>query len=240
MSESKGLFLKTSMAILILVESVFFYFILTLPISEKYTVRYLSIVIAVAFSLIFLKVDKKLAFVSLGFLLTALADYFLAYSNPIREIEGVSVFCFVQLSYFLYLLLEQTSKKARIIHIILRIIVVLIAQICLHVVVGSGVDKLSTISLFYIANLVVNVIIAFSLGKEHRLFAIGLLLFLCCDIVVGLNSAIGVYINIPRDNFFYKLAFSNFDFAWLFYLPSQVIISIFIAINNKRAIFFGK
>lgn len=240
MTRRSELILKISIALLILVECVFFYFILTLPLYKKYTIRYLAIVFAIVVSLIFLRFDKKLLFVSLGFALTGVSDFFLAYSNPIRELEGVSVFCFVQMAYFIYLLLSQKTLKGRLIHIGLRVAVIIIAQIVLHVVVGEGVDPLSTISLFYVANLGVNLIIALSLGKNQRLFAIGLLLFLCCDIVVGLNSAIGTYISLPRDNIFYKIAFSDFDFAWFFYLPSQVIISIFIVLSSKKVVFLPK
>lgn len=236
----RNLILIISIITLIVVESVFFYFILTLPLYKKYTVRYLAIVIAILFSLTYLKINKKIALASLGFALTGVADYFLAYSNPIQELSGVTLFCAVQLAYFAYLFLLQEEKKSRIIHLVLRIMVVVIAQVVLRIVVGERVDTLSKRSLFYIANLVVNLIIAITLKNKHPLFALGLALFLCCDIVVGLNSAIGVYIDIPRNNIFYKIAFSDFDFAWFFYLPSQVIIAISIMLKGKTPFFVPK
>lgn len=69
----------------------------------------------------------------------------------------------------------------------------------------------SLLPLFYFSHLVVNTFEAFALGKSQRVFAWGLLLFICCDVCVGAFN-LGL--------------FTSFTWwgSWLFYLPSQVLI----------------
>lgn len=71
-------------------------------------------------------------------------------------------------------------------------------------------------ALFYFSNLCVNTVEAFALGPSRRGFAVGLLLFVCCDLCVGawnvslfLPPALGEFARVGM---------------WLFYLPSQVLI----------------
>lgn len=63
--------------------------------------------------------------------------------------------------------------------------------------------------LFYFCMLVLNTVTAFALKK--RTFSIGLLLFVCCDVCVGLYN-LGLFTAFTRIG------------MWLFYLPSQVLI----------------
>lgn len=63
--------------------------------------------------------------------------------------------------------------------------------------------------LFYFCTLVLNTVTAFALKK--RTFSIGLLLFVCCDVCVGLYN-LGLFTGFTRVG------------MWLFYLPSQVLI----------------
>ena len=232
MNLRENIFFKISSALFVLVECVCWYLMLFESDVNNELVKFLSIVLAVVFSLLYFKPNGVSSiFLSLAFALTALADYFLAYSTPIKKVPGVFVFCFVQIFYFLYLFSSCKSKKISTVHLITRCVVVAIAITALFAVVGKRVDFLSFISLFYIANLVVNAIFAY-VQKGELLFAIGLTLFICCDIIVGLNAAINEYIFLSRESIWYKLAFSDFDLAWFFYLPSQVIIALSIALKN--------
>lgn len=63
--------------------------------------------------------------------------------------------------------------------------------------------------LFYFCMLVLNTVTAFALKK--RIFSIGLLLFVCCDVCVGLYN-LGLFTAFTRVG------------MWLFYLPSQALI----------------
>lgn len=66
-------------------------------------------------------------------------------------------------------------------------------------------------ALSYFVNLCVNTAEAFTLGRSGRRFALGLLLFVCCDICVGAWNT-GLLPGFTRVG------------MWLFYLPSQVLI----------------
>ena len=83
----------------------------------------------------------------------------------------------------------------------------------------------AVLSMIYIANLVVSIIFAFLHFRQNKLLAIGLLLFLCCDIFVGLKEMMPL-INV-KDN----LVFNFFEeipipLQPLFYIPSQAVLAI--------------
>lgn len=132
------------------------------------------------------------------------ADWFLLVRNG-NYPAGVGLFILVQLLYVVRMeLLRGRSSKAGP---VLRALALLAALVLFR----TG-DLLSGLALFYFANLVVNALEAFAM--EERVFALGLLLFVCCDLCVGLWNL--------------RPAPALTEFArvgmWLFYLPSQVLI----------------
>ena len=62
--------------------------------------------------------------------------------------------------------------------------------------------------------------------KKSPLFAIGLVLFLLCDTIIGINVASGAYITISEASLLYKITHLPFDLAWVFYIPSQAFIAL--------------
>ena len=62
--------------------------------------------------------------------------------------------------------------------------------------------------------------------KRNILFFIGLILFLCCDLCVGLFNFSEVGITLPA-----ALEKVIAPAMWLFYLPSQVLITISAGAN---------
>jgi hypothetical protein len=70
--------------------------------------------------------------------------------------------------------------------------------------------------------------------KDNKILPIGLTLFILCDTVIGLQVMSDMYLKINESSLIYKLIFSNFDLAWFFYLPSQVLISLKTYINHKK------
>ena len=96
------------------------------------------------------------------------------------------------------------------------------------------IDLLTLISAFYYANLISNIIFAFKQTKVSILFPIGLLLFALCDLQVGISYVNDYYIsfaNIPILNF---IANPPINLAWVFYTPSQVLISLSIIKFKKE------
>lgn len=78
---------------------------------------------------------------------------------------------------------------------------------------------LNMLSLFYFSNFVCNAVQSLALpGRRCRLFSAGLLLFLCCDVCVGIFNQPGLF---PE-----ALHSSARVGMWLFYLPAQVLITL--------------
>lgn len=93
-------------------------------------------------------------------------------------------------------------------------------------VLGENTDALALVSLCYYANLVVNILAAFTRFRQRRLLSIGLVLFLLCDTVIGLQMANGVYLPIREGSLIHRIISVDFNLAWFFYLPSQVLIAL--------------
>ena len=85
---------------------------------------------------------------------------------------------------------------------------------------------LAAVSVCYYANLFVNIIEAFTVFKKGRLFAVGLVLFLLCDTVIGLQVMSDLYLQIPAGMLVYKILFMPFNLSWFFYVPAQVLIAL--------------
>ena len=78
-----------------------------------------------------------------------------------------------------------------------------------------------------------NLLFAF-LNKDHML-GIAFVLFLLCDTVIGLQVASSGYLPIGEGSLLHRLLFSGFNLAWLFYLPSQVLLALGTHGESKNA-----
>ena len=158
--------------------------------------------------------DGLLMKTALGF--TLLADLFLLVLNR-WYLVGVACFCVVQLLYLTRIAGLQPEKLP--LRLALR---VLLAVAALMIAWGLGaLDGLTALSLFYFSQLICNALERRSLGAPFRGFALGLFLFLGCDLCVGLQNL---------SAWFPAAGGPLVEFArvgmWLFYLPSQVLISL--------------
>ncbi len=168
--------------------------------------------------------DGKLVALALCF--TVGADWFLLVRNDHYTL-GIGLFIIVQLlyAYRLYQLRGGWPSPAGLSLRLLCLAALLMGTVCFAYFAYTWRDGPSRYSLFqtlwsffatllplfYFVNLCVNAAEAFVLGKKHRAFAWGLLLFILCDICVGAYN-LGL--------------FTSFTWwsSWLFYLPSQVLI----------------
>lgn len=160
-------------------------------------VKYASILLCLFLSLSALQtLDGRLT--ALALLLTAAADWLLLVKNQ-RYLLGVLLFCMVQLLYALRLFF----LRGRIYYPLLwvRLLPLLLFRETVPLLAAAG---------FYFVNLCCNAIEAWWL---RRLFAVGLTLFIACDICVG-----GWNLGIAAP-------FTSVG-MWLFYLPSQVCIAL--------------
>lgn len=145
-------------------------------------------------------------YVASALALTVCADLFLLVLDNFYAV-GVAFFCPVQIIYALRLRRMRAGKTA------LR---ALLFAAMLAIVCAVQPSALNILSAFYFSQLVCNAIEA--AGAKNRLFSVGLLLFVCCDICVGLCN---ITFPFPASDAVFPIIRI---LMWAFYLPSQVLI----------------
>lgn len=219
-----------SAALFIVAEAVLFPLIQLTPADVSAKASYLSIVLVALFAVFFTGSEKKAHLVRLGLGFTLVADYFLVLADD-AELEGVVAFIFVQTVYCIYLILNEKRQRVRTLNLISRTFLSVALTGITFIVLGQDTDALSVVSVIYYANLVVNVLFAFLLGKEERIFAIGLTLFAMCDLCIGLEVLTSSYLDSSTLSFFYG---ANLNLPWVFYQPSQVLIALYLLLKNRN------
>lgn len=150
--------------------------------------------------------------------LTALADLFLLVLGRWYGL-GVLVFLGAQSVYLVRLRLASGRGW-----LWLRTAVPLLAALALYRL--GLASPLNLLAGLYFSQLLVNTILAWTLpGRRWRLFALGLSLFVGCDVCVGAFNSPGL---IPAALY----SFSRVG-MWLFYLPSQVLIALSALPENE-------
>ncbi len=149
--------------------------------------------------------------VPLALLLTALADSLLLVANRYYAL-GVLIFLGAQAVYLVRLLRGAERSLWP-----LRVALPLLAGVVFYLL--ELATPLNLLAGLYFSQLAVNTLAAWlAPGKRWRCFALGLTLFVCCDLCVGVFNVPGLF---PA---------ALFSFArvgmWLFYLPSQVLIAL--------------
>lgn len=220
--------------VFVLVEIVLFVLIFTISGPAHKWISFVSILLCFLFSLGLISFSKSKILTQIGLFTTVIADVFLVLLSN-YHVVAMLFFSITQIAYFLRLLFDSSSKKEKLIHIIIRLVVVVAVVVTTILVLKEKLDALSLISMFYYANLVLNVIFAFVQIKKSVLFAIGLLCFAICDAFIGLQAAIGTYISVPENSFISQVVFSPFNWAWFFYVPAQVLIVLSIVFKEKKS-----
>lgn len=179
--------------------------------------RYSSIVLCFIVSCFSFK-SKHNHYLICGLAFTLVADYFLLLKNNNYTI-GILFFIVVQSMYFLYI-----HPKHWKISLVLRIgvsgVIFLVAFFALNVN-----DASAYVAIFYFTNLVMNTIDSYlNLDKQLILMAIGLTLFIGCDTFVGILN-LKNFVKIDSE-FFNMLVKNSVLILWLFYIPSQTLISL--------------
>ena len=190
-------------AVFLALEGLLYAAFLTLDLtgrgSQTILLKYTGILLCLIHALLLtLRGGDRLVLFALLF--TAGADFFLL--RNVRLILGLCLFLVVQTLYLLRLHRDGVSGGYWL-------------RVALALIMGVAVTALGMLSLLnllvalYFSQLLSNTILAWCARKW--VFAVGLSLFVCCDICVGL----------------YNLGLLH-SFAavgmWLFYLPSQVLI----------------
>lgn len=194
---------------------------------------YGAVVLACCFATLLFSQTPRYYLTQAALLTTVCADYFLVLHGAEEKLVAMLFFSLTQLCYFGCIYFTDTSKKARTVHALLRVFVPLLTLVITLLVLGEGADAVALVSMFYFANLLLNVVFAFLLGEKPPLLALGLLLFACCDVFVGLSLIEG-YLPLSRGSLIYRLAHPGFNAAWVFYVPSQSLLALSLVPARKR------
>ena len=193
---------------------------------------YAVVLLACAFAALKFEATPRWAFTQAALLFTVFADYFLVVRGARQQFLAMLFFSVAQLAYASRLFLENDKKALRRVHVALRISVPLAVLGATLAVLGKGADGVALISMFYFANLALNVIFAFLQWKRSRLLAIGLALFLCCDVFIGFSLIEG-WLPLTKGTLLYAIAYPGFNAAWLFYVPAQALLALSVLPKKK-------
>ena len=210
----------------ILIELILCLLVQTTSSLANIVVSYSAIIIAFIFCLSNFNLEKAYILTLIGLLGTVFADLFLVVIEPRNQILAMIFFNITQLCYFIRLYFNHTTAKEKQIHLLIRSIAIIIAVTATILVLKNNTDLLSIISLIYYANLIINTVYAFKQFKISKVFAVGLLCFCLCDLFIGFSILDQSYITIKENSLLYFLCHPGFNIAWLFYVPSQMFISL--------------
>lgn len=191
--------------------------------------KYISIILCFSISLLigsnYLdKIDKLL--LELGLLITLIADFLLLFTDYFTM--GVGVFSIVHIIYAI------RYERNRIKPVLIKFTVIFLVIIITYLVFNHffmKIELLFAMALFYAVSILNSVVKAIKTCK-HKLFpypnkyliAWGMVLFLLCDINVGIFNITRMTYNL---NSIINLLYSiSGVLMWFFYLPSQVLISL--------------
>lgn len=209
----------------LLLETILYYFILTAGGQTLVVTSYTSIVLCFLFALQGIRYNPLMV---AGLACTVGADFCLVVCNPIQRLWGMVFFLGAQTLYAIHLHRKQKNTILLVIRIVLTAIAALVAVFVLK----ENLDALAVISVCYYANLIMNMVVAYTQWRKCKLLPLAFVLFILCDTIIGLQVAAGGYLPIAEGSVLHNMIFSGFNTAWLFYLPSQVLIAL-SAIKNK-------
>lgn len=204
--------------IFLALEAVLYYLILTAGGKVLVASCFLSILLCACFALVNWG-DKCII---AGLACTVMADLFLVVWQPQQQLWGMVWFLCAQSLYAVKLQRMKHSKALGIVRIALTGIGALVTVVVLQ----EKTDALAVISVCYYANLIMNIVQSMANFRKVPLLAIGFVLFLLCDTVIGLQVAAGGYLPISEGSLLYRIIFMDFFLSWFFYLPSQVLIAL--------------
>lgn len=193
--------------------------------------KFLAIIVCFIFTLLLdtsIKLYRNLF--RFSFFFTMVSDVFLLLID--KNTLGVSTFLIVQSIYRYYLWKVSKEKDIDVLplrylyfpNVIISCFMLVVFKMCLQYN-----DSLLTITIFYFVSIVINVISSVKVASRSKepsniIFALGMILFLLCDISVGVfNMGDFIQISHPVFPIIYNIASVS---MWFFYLPSQVMISL--------------
>lgn len=201
--------------------------------KDTIEIKYIGILLclfAAAVSIYFYGKDGLVVTCALVF--TAIADMFILVRYSCLE-AGLVAFIATQTVYFVRIYLLNGRNPLISLGVRLGISVVCII---IMAVIGKLTPLVGLVAV-YLPMLVINAIesgMLIAISGRHIVFFLGLLLFVGCDVCVGLFNASMIGVKLSD----FALSFVSFA-IWVFYLPSQVLIALSTHKAEYKP-FFGK
>ncbi len=188
--------------------------------EDPIEIKYAGILLCLALSalMIYFNRDEDSVIATAAMLFTAISDLFILVLDDYFEI-GLATFI-VAHSLYLYRLYHGRVKKIWITVAVRAVVAAVMIGVCCGLFGANLLIVEAGIYLVLLFGNCVESLIMCNRGLKNILFAIGLMLFLGCDICVGFKhgSMVGVSLSETMYNFVVYM-------IWVFYLPSQVLIA---------------
>lgn len=187
--------------------------------------RFAAVALACLFCLLLMERSREYLLTQTALFLTVCADYFLVLPPSPNQLPGMVFFAAAQLAYAARLYLAEIHSTRRRTQIIARVCLSAFVMATAAAVLGKDADAVAMLSMFYYANLVLNLVFAWMQTPKQLLMAAGFTLFLLCDTLVGFAFLDG-YLTVPEGSLIDRINHPGFDLAWAFYLPSQMLLAV--------------
>lgn len=220
----RKIFVILLLTLYVVAAAVFYFSYLNVGANGGETVglKYAAVCMGLAVAWVFVsrpRLDQVLISVAITF--SVAADWFLLVVNR-QYVAGIFLFICAQIAYAFVVVPKGLGIKVDLFVRFGLLLVVLVVA-----VIAGLTDATELVAATYLAMLVANLIEAYHAAAKRRLtwlLALGLTLFLCCDVCVGM---------------FHTVSYGSPWFAfcetgmWAFYLPSQVLIVISKFLPNR-------
>lgn len=226
----KNINFKKLYILLFLLAQICLYPFVVFGVGNVRVVAYVAILLCFATSLVLLQKNKQSLLLAVALFCTACADFFLILKGGSNKNLAMCFFVVAQLAYGARTLLFANNKKEFWANVISRCVLMSGLVIGSFAVVGSLLVVSDTpayvvFSMIYFGNLLTNLAFAFLHFKQNKMLAVGLLLFVCCDLFVGFGEMINL-LDLGADHFITKLVRAPVSIHSIFYHPSQVLLSL--------------
>lgn len=196
---------------------------------------YICIILSCLFCAVMADGSRSWLFTQIGLVGTVGADLFLVFLPVQIRVPGMLCFCVTQIAYFLRTYHEDQNRIRRIVNLTLRSVGSVAILIITPLVLGSRLDALSMISVFYYVHLVCNLVFAFCNFKQSGLFALALLAFAVSDTIIGFQS-LSSYFLIPRGSFIFYAVQVGKDIFYPLYIMAQISIPLSVVLRRRQTL----
>ena len=196
---------------------------------------YVAVITACLFCILLSDGSRAYCWMQIGLSATVCADFFLVFLPFQLRVPGVLCFCVTQTAYFLRVYSEDENRLRKRIHLILRVAVSVFSLAVALLILGIRADTLSLISVFYYANLALNLLFSYLQFKKLRVLAIAFSLFILSDTLIGFDC-LSSYLLIPRGSVVYLITKLGSRFVMPLYLAAQTLIPLSLLKRKKIAL----